>query len=419
MTLTDQRSAPPEPIGSLAIDGAEARHVLQPDDPEQVAAILRQASANGNGVFPVGSGRHQRFGRAPEAVDVALSTRGLSGLIRYDPEDLVVSVRAGTTLAELQDELAANGQWLPVEAPGGPDATIGGLLALNLSGPRQLGSLSLRDLLLGMAVAQTDGTVVKSGGMVVKNVSGFDMGRLHVGARGTLGVITSANFKVLPRPATEATTIATWHGTADGKAAAFAAYDRLRASPLRPVAADLIVEGDETRLAVRFEGRAGAVERQRTTAVELLGGDAETLPDPDASRSWWTEHVALLGFDDPRTTVLRIEARPREMASVVASVAGGLPNHGSQGSRVVVSPGLGFAWLHLGAAPRESMEALVTRLREAGVAAAVMAAPVAWKADLETSLDTSEEGPPRPVDVALREQFDPAGILNRGRFPIA
>ena len=415
MTLTDQRTAISGGLGSLTIDGVAARRVLQLDEPEQVAGILRQASEDDEAVYPVGSGLHQRFGRTPESVDVALSTRGLSGLIRYDPADLVVSVGAGTTLAELQTELAVNGQWLPVETPGGADATIGGLLALNLMGPRQLGSLSLRDLLLGMAVAQTDGTVVKSGGMVVKNVSGFDMGRLHVGACGTLGVITSANFKVLPRPATEATTIAVYEGTADGLGAAFAAYDRLRASPLRPVAADVSVSDGAAWLAVRFEGRPGAVQRQLATATELLGGDRETLPDPHASRQWWTKHVARLGFEDLRTTVLRIEARPRQVAADVASLIDALPEHGLAGGRLVVSPGLGLAWLHLDEASREAVAGLVARLRDGGLALTVMSAPPAWKADLESG----EERRPRPIDLALREQFDPAGILNRGRYPIA
>lgn len=414
MTLRDIDRFPIEQRDSIAIDGVVAERTCHPTDPHEVADLLRQASEDGCSVHPVGSGLHQRFGRTPDRVDIAVSTLGLAGIIRYDPEDLVVSVGAGTTLADLQAELATHGQWLPVEAPGGSQATVGGMLALGLTGPRQLGSLSMRDLLLGMSVALTDGTVARSGGMVVKNVTGFDMGRLHVGARGTLGVITSANFKVLPKPETEATLLARSEPGSGGLAEAFASFDRLRAGTLRPVAADLTIQPGSTELAVRFEGRAASVSRQIEASMDVVAGDKATMTDPSESQSWWVDHVGRLGFGDAERTVLRLKSRPREIGALAAKIVVKLDATGQTDWRIIVSPGLGLIWADLGEASQPDVAALLETVRGASAGVTVLGAPTAWKADITTAGSAQ----PRPVDLALRAQFDPNQILNRGRFPI-
>jgi glycolate oxidase FAD binding subunit len=397
----------------LFVDGVLPDRTEYPGTPEEVAGLLRQSAERDEGVFPIGSGLHQGVGLFPEPIDIGLSMGRLTSVLRYDPEDLVLSVEAGMTLADVQAVLAGHGQRLPVEAPGGDGATIGGLLALGLNGPRQLGSPTLRDLLLGMTVALTDGTVAKSGGMVVKNVTGFDMGRLHVGARGTLGVITSANFKVLPRPETEATVIAAFGDPAAGPSPAFAAFDRLRSSTLRPVAGDVVVEEGITRLAVRFEGRGGAVERQIRAAAHLLGSGTEMIAAPNASRSWWERHVERLGFADSCQTVLRFDARPRAIADRACQVAAGLGRQGIEKWRLVCSPGLGTLWLHLGSTDQEPVIGLVAGLSSLGGALTVLSGPPTLKGRLWSVA----VGEPRPIDSALRQQFDPNQILNRGRFP--
>jgi len=417
VTLRDIDRFPIEQRDSIAIDGVVAERTCHPTDPHEVADLLRQASEDSCSVHPVGSGLHQRFGRTPDRVDIAVSTLGLAGIIRYDPEDLVVSVGAGTTLADLQAELATHGQWLPVEAPGGSQATVGGMLALGLTGPRQLGSLSMRDLLLGMSVALTDGTVARSGGMVVKNVTGFDMGRLHVGARGTLGIIASANFKVLPRPETEATLLTRFTADPVGIASAIAASDRLRAGSLRPVAVELTVESDSVELAVRFEGRDGAVRRQLRGAAEAVGEDQSTITDPVEGQAWWSRHVEGLGFAATDRPVLRLDARPREIGGLAGTVAEGLRRTVVPGWRVVVSPGMGLAWVQLGTAPRSAVSGLLDELGNGPAAITVMSAPTGWKNELRSGNSTNAVA--RPIDEALRKQFDPNQILNRGRFPIA
>ena len=136
-----------------------------------------------------------------------LSTEHLAGIIDYEPTDLVLSVGAGARFGDVQAVLAEHGQRLPLDPPGAADATIGGLIATGRWGPLRYSAGTLRDLLIGISVAHPSGTVSKAGGMVVKNVSGYDMPRLYLGSLGTLGVVVSANFKVLPRPRAEATVI--------------------------------------------------------------------------------------------------------------------------------------------------------------------------------------------------------------------
>ncbi|HEV2527714.1 MAG TPA: FAD-binding oxidoreductase [Thermomicrobiales bacterium] len=402
--------APPI-VQSVAVDGRTASRTERPGTAEQVAELLRECTQDDTGVYPVGAGTHSRVGLTPSSVDVALSLRGLSGVLRYDPDDLVVSVGAGTSIAELAEVLGERRQWLPVDAPGGPAATIGGLLALGLSGPRSLGSPTLRDLLIGIRVAGTDGTVAGAGGMVVKNVSGLDMGRLHVGARGTLGVITSANFKVWPVPEIEATVIATFPGAREGLGEALQRAQAVRASMLRPVAADIVADQEAVRIAIRFEGRAPGVRRQRDEACELLGSG--TVLEADESAGWWDDHMRRLGFRDDATTAIRLDGRPRDMVvdglTIYDAIARG--NDGSW--RLAISPGTGRSWLHLDDASDEAVATLVAAIPPT-TSVGMVAGSTATRAAHAASMTSQSRG----VDRALREQFDRAGVLNRGRWPL-
>ncbi len=405
-------TAPPE-TGRLPIDSPMYGRREQPETPEAVAELLRACSLQDEGVYPVGGGTHGRVGLAADPAGVALSLRGLSGVLRYDPDDLVVSVGAGTTLAELAVVLAERGQWLPVEAPGGPNATVGGVLALGLNGPRSLGSPSLRDLLIGMRVAGTDGTVASSGGMVVKNVSGLDMGRLHVGARGTLGVITSANFKVWPIPETEATVLARYPAGREELADALGRARALRTSMLRPVAADVVAGEGTICLAIRFEGRAAGVRRQVDDARALFRRAAEVI-EADVSAAWWADHVGRLNFQADDVTAIRLDGRPRDAEAIGTAAWDAATAAGATDWRLSMSPGLGQAWVHLRGASVGISSDLVSAL--AGAPAGI--GLVAGSAEFRSAYAGHRPAEVREVDRALRQQFDPAGILNRGRWPL-
>jgi len=184
----------------FTIDGREPRQVVFPESAEQVAAVLRSATEKQFSVIPVGGGTLLRIGNPPRRYDLALSLQRLNQVMDYQPTDMTVTVEAGMTVARLQAVLSANGQWLPIDPPLPDRTTIGGLIAANLSGPSRLSQGTIRDFLIGLKAVQANGTVVKGGGRVVKNVAGYDLPKLYCGSFGTLGVIVEATFKVRPRP---------------------------------------------------------------------------------------------------------------------------------------------------------------------------------------------------------------------------
>ncbi len=234
---------------------------------------MREAGEQGRSIVPVGSGGALALGNPAPVDSIGLSTRALNQVIDYQSTDMTLSVGAGITLAEVQAVIGANGQALPIEAVDPEQATIGGLLATALSGPRRYGGGTLRDVLIGIAIAYADGTVGKAGGLVVKNVSGFDMMRLHYGALGTLGVIVSANFKVLPTIRNEFTAEWTFESLRDAQQTA----DALRNPLIRPTALTVSQELGGWVVRSRFEGRPGGLN-----AVSARIGDRLGLP-PDST----------------------------------------------------------------------------------------------------------------------------------------
>ncbi len=188
----------------FAIDGREPQQVVFPESIEQVAETLRSASAQKTAVTPIGAGGFLHIGSLPRRYDLALSLQRMNRVVDYQPTDMTVTVEAGMSLARLQAILGEHGQWLPLDPPFPERATVGGIIAANLSGPSRLSQGTVRDFLLGLRVVTADGTVVKGGGRVVKNVAGYDVPKLYCGSFGTLGVIVEATFKVRPYPERQA-----------------------------------------------------------------------------------------------------------------------------------------------------------------------------------------------------------------------
>lgn len=255
----------------------------EPHDAASVAAILHSAAQADRAVVAFGGGTLQSLGNAPRAYDIALSLRRLDAVLSYDHRDLTIGVEAGATLAAVARTLGEFGQFIPFDAPHPARATIGGTLAAGWAGPRRTVYGRLRDLAIGSTVALTDGTLASAGGMVVKNVTGYDMSKLYIGSLGTLGIITRANFKALPRP--PATRIAIAPLGDDARERALAAIAHLSIEP----SAVLIVHGffgatprlhdEDVRMLVLFEGSAAVIERATRELRSALGaaGIAETL----------------------------------------------------------------------------------------------------------------------------------------------
>jgi len=215
----------------------------------------------------------------------ALDLSALDRVLQHTPEDMTVTVEAGITLGRLQAALAERGQWLPMDPPNSEGLTIATLLCENVSGPRRFGFGTIRDHLIGLQVALADGRLIRSGGKVVKNVAGFDLLKLFVGSRGTLGVIVEATFKLLPRPATEHFVGARCSSPEE----CHQAIDAVLESELTPVVLDCY-RADANRsggfVVLGFSGTYEEVDWQLSRAGKLGFSESATL---DYDRQFWTE----------------------------------------------------------------------------------------------------------------------------------
>jgi glycolate oxidase FAD binding subunit len=257
--------------------------VEEPADAQRVATLLAQAAEAGSSVVAFGGSTLQSIGNLPRRYDIALSLRRLDRVLQYDPRDLTIGLEAGITLESVAGALAAARQFIPFDAPLPRRATVGGTLAAGWGGPRRAAYGQLRDLLIGSTVALTDGSLAAAGGMVVKNVTGYDMSKLYVGSLGTLGVIVRANFKALPQPAAQRLAIAPLGD--EVRERALAALTRLTIEPTAALVVDGFFERtprvhqEDTRLVIVFEGSEVVVDRATRDLRSVLGksGVAETL----------------------------------------------------------------------------------------------------------------------------------------------
>jgi glycolate oxidase FAD binding subunit len=383
--------------------------VETPGSSAQVAELLAVAAQEGNAVRIVGGGGALALGNPVRGADWSLSTNRLNRIIEYQPTDMTLSVEAGARLADVSAALAEHGQMLPIEAPDPAVATIGGLLATGLTGPRRYGAGTLRDVLIGIAVAYPDGTVGKGGGMVVKNVSGFDMMRIHYGAMGTLGVIVSANFKVLPLPRAEFTLFARFADLSSASTAAAA----LRASDVRPAAIVVrAVDGDWT-LAARYEGRDSGLSAVRARLANLRFQHPEFL-DRAHSTEHWRDLMSGRSLNRPEEVRVRITVAPVVTLGVAQSIHSSLPSN-LKVPRFEIEHGLGMITLSVNSPNQDEARSIVRRLRadQEGGVVTLLAAPDAFKAGIDV---WGQE--PATLDImrALKREFDPAGILNPGCF---
>ena len=184
-------------------DGKVPKTIVLPKSVGEIQDILHYASEKGLSVMPAGAGTKLGIGNLANTTDIVLATTQLNKVVEYEPADLTVTIEAGMKLADLQKELAQHRQFLPLIPPYSDKCTIGGIVATNASGPLRLRYGTSRNLVLGMHVAHASGTVVKSGGKVVKNVAGYDINKLYIGSYGTLGIITEVTLKLAPLPVKE------------------------------------------------------------------------------------------------------------------------------------------------------------------------------------------------------------------------
>ncbi|MYI93032.1 FAD-binding oxidoreductase, partial [Candidatus Poribacteria bacterium] len=191
---------PDDQVTGYTVDDILPKVVIVPADKSEMQDVLRIASERNVSVIPAGSGSKLSIGNVVPEIGIVMSTKRLNKVIEYEPADLTVTVESGIRLSDLQKELAVHRQYLPLNPPYADNCTIGGIVATNSSGPLRLQHGTARNLVLGLHVMLANGTVVKSGGKVVKNVAGYDLNKLYIGSYGTLGIITEVSLKLSPIP---------------------------------------------------------------------------------------------------------------------------------------------------------------------------------------------------------------------------
>jgi glycolate oxidase FAD binding subunit len=293
-----------------AVGGMQPRIVAAPASTAEASALLTAAAGLGLAVLPRGTGSRLHWGNPPLRCDLVLEMTRMDQLVEHEAGDLVATVQAGMSLDRLAGVLGAAGQRLALDPPGG--GTVGGVLAAAAAGPLRLRYGTPRDLLIGITVVRADGTVAKSGGKVVKNVAGYDIGKLFAGSRGTLGLITQATFRLHPVPAETAYVTALCPTALDACQAVATALE----SPAGPVAVevDWAAAADPVRLCIALEGDPAGVAERAIALTDLLGRVTPHIsPGPPG---WWGAGPAA----QRDGTVLQVAFWPGDFGLVLAEI---------------------------------------------------------------------------------------------------
>jgi glycolate oxidase FAD binding subunit len=347
---------------------------------EEAADAIRSHDA----VRPRGGGT--KLGWSPAGDEWELDTRGMNRILEHNEGDFTAILEAGTPLVEAQAAFGAAGQMLALDPPLGSGATIGGVMAANDSGPLRHRYGGVRDLVVGVTVVLSDGTIAKSGGKVIKNVAGYDLAKLFAGSFGTLGLIARVALRLHPSPAHTATVTS----ASDDPKAVAAAAARLAALPLEADSLDVSWRDGAGRLDLRF---GGATARERAqVAREHVGLDSE-LDEDDTER--WAE----LRDRQRGEIVVKLSGRPSDLPAVI----GALPDGGSLVSRAA----LGLSWVSL----REPAD--VAPLR---AAMAPRACTVLDGADRVDDPWPAVDAGALAVMRRVKQRFDPAGAFRPGTF---
>ena len=370
---------------------------ITPATPGELASALAAAAENKQSITLGGRFSKNKMAGPIERSDVTVTTTGLARVLSYEPKDLTISVEAGMRWAELNRLLAENRQMVPLDPPFAGAATVGGVVSANCSGPRRRLYGTARDLVIGMTFATVEGKLVKTGGMVVKNVAGLDMGKLMIGSFGTLAAIAVVNFKLLPVPQVERLFLLSF----DTLDASIAARDRILKSALQPAAIDLLnapaantLGWSGNILAVQAGGNAAVIDRyerelRQIGAVQIVDDAAAGLASIQEFTPWY-----LATHQNP--AVVRISCALSQVGEVIRSVTG----------PAVARAGTGVCYAYFD--NPEAAEAACS-----GREAIIEFAPEAQKPKLKL---WPAPGPDFELMKRIKHMLDPEHLLNRGRL---
>ena len=392
--------------GDVSLGGG-GRLAASPASTQEAAALLRVAAGLGLAVVVRGGGSRLSWGTPPSHCDLVIDTARMPAILEHEAGDLVARVQAGARMGDVAAQLARAGQEIALDVPA--FATVGGVVASGLAGPRRLHYGTPRDLLIGITVVRADGTVAKAGGKVVKNVAGYDLGKLFAGSAGTLGLITEVTFRLHPLPAARAWVTA-------GYLAVPAACDAVAAaanSPLTPSAVELSWPGPGApfQVGVLLEGSAAGVSARAARMAGLLGPASVAAGPPD----WWPPAPAA----GPGETLVQVSFWVSALDRVLDAIDTAAAKTGLFPA-VAGSAGAGVLYARLGPAP-DGAGAFVATLRAAlagqrgGVT--VLAAPAGVRTELAPHGGMTGPVPGLALMRAVKDQFDPEHRLAPGQFP--
>ncbi len=396
---------------------------LKPRDGKDAEEAVRWALANDKALEVMGAGTKRGIGR-PSQTDITLDLSALDGVSLYEPEELVLSAKAGTPLAEIQILLDYNDQELAFEPPDyGPllggeagKMTLGGVIATNLSGPRRLKAGAARDHFLGVTAITGRGDTIKSGGRVVKNVTGYDLCKLLAGSWGTLAAMTDVTVKVLPKAKIEASVIV--HGLDDAQAArAMAAatgseFDVSGAAHLPDHVASRFPElpKGEAATVLRIEGFEPSVHhRKKALATLLQSYGAVTQLDDTASRAVWRGLRDVSAFaqgEAARRPLWRVSTAPMRGHEIVAQL--------TPAAQVYYDWGGGLLWIAMPFIDEPDAAAVRKAVARCGGHATLIRAPAAVRAAVDVF--HPEDAGVVALNKRVKDAFDPKGVLNPGRM---
>ena len=372
------------------VDGVTPQAVATPGDYDEVRRLLAYANEHRLAVIPLGRRQHTGLGNVPARYDIALDTRRLTGVVEFEPADLTITCRAGTTLGELRTATAASGLMAPFDPAIPDDATIGGILAANVSGPARVSLGTPRDFTIGIRVVTADGWLTRAGGKVVKNVAGYDLCKLYIGSLGTLAVIVEATFKTVPLPQKQ---LSLAFDFAEPIAACRLVSDAVRAG-LKVSSALLTRDMPLWRLRISLAGTPEAVARSEfdvAAAASGLGAKQVAADHNAASAS---------------PVVVRIDTLPPRLPELLAEAAAALPL-----ARIEAQPWDGAC--RVGVDDSSATTATRELAARYGATCVIERCPT----DVKREIDVFGEPPASfALMQSIKREFDPNSVLSPGRF---
>lgn len=429
-------TADPASLAPYEVDGLRPSAALQPSAVAEIAEILRLASAERLGVIPVGGRTHLHIGMPPHPYDLALDLSAMKRVLAFEPQDLTLGVEAGITYAELDRTLREKGQFLPLAPPLAQHATVGGMVAAAADTPFRYAHGTARDLLLGIEFVTGEGTVSKSGGRVVKNVTGYDLHKLFIGSLGTLGVITRLNFRTFPLPPAQKIFVAAF---ADASGA-LALCRAIAKSPLQPRILDVLDAGAADLFAVREasflarnswlvvieaaghdavlerHGRDLAAMSKETRASDFV---AVEKSQRDQLFTCLCEFSRLAVGATASAVIFRIASLPSALPALLDGMRKLADAHALSCAILIRALGVVYLALLPPAGPKIFPELISCSREMMDLCVTSGAVPMIERCPLEIKKALSIWPPPgaeHEIAERLKHVFDPCGILSPGRF---